>query len=487
MGEKNVSKKPVILLAIDSLMPEPLEMATQTGYAPALQFLMENGRYYPNMVSSFPTMSVTIDSSLLTGTYPDKHRIPGLTWFDDGEKEIVNYGTGFTETLKLGMRRSIHNMLYRLNNEHMSSDVTTIYEELATKGIPSASINAFVYRGNTPQQLKVPSLFKALTHFEDGKWTTEAPPILSLGAFQKISPWNFTFQIAAGNYRFAARELQRLIRKKKLPMFTLCIFQDLDLRIHFKGPMDLKGIRKIDKQIQKILNMYPSWEEAINQNRWLIIGDNGQAPMHKKRSKAVIDLRKVLKKYRIAKIQKALRRKDQLVFSVNQRMAYIYLVDQKITFQEIIAELKKDKRIDIIAWKENSKVNVVSGSKKGHLRFEEGRMMTDSYNQSWNVDGELDLLDLNKTETNHIAYGDYPDALARLHGALHSHAGRFLVVNAKPGHDFKAQSTPPHYGAAHGSLHKQESLVPLIITGTEEEPTYPRIVDLKEFILRMLD
>ncbi len=482
-----MDNKPVILLAIDSLMPEPLEVAAQTGYAPALQFLMENGRYYPNMVNSFPTMSVTIDSSLLTGSYPDQHHIPGLTWFDQGEKEIVNYGTGFTETLKLGLRRSIHNMLYRLNNEHMSNEVTTIYEALAKKGTSSASINSFVYRGNTPQKLNVPRLFKSFTHFQDGKWTTEAPPVLSLGAFQKISPWNFTFQIAAGNYKFTARELRRLIRKNKLPMFTLCIFQDLDLRIHFKGPMDLKGIRKIDKQIQKILHMYPSWEEAVRQNTWLIIGDNGQAPMHKNHSKAVIDLRKRLKKYRVTKIQRGLRPKDQLVFCVNQRMAYIYLVDETITFQEIITELKKDKRIDIIAWKGNAGINIVSGSKEGHFRFEPGHELIDCYNQSWNIEGDHELLDLQMIENNQMTYGDYPDALARLYGALHSHEGRFLVINAKPGFDFKAQSTPPHFGAAHGSLHKQESLVPLIITGTEEKPTYPRIIDLKEFIVRMTD
>ncbi|WP_231478680.1 alkaline phosphatase family protein [Virgibacillus halodenitrificans] len=76
------SNKPVILLNIDSLMPQPLEIAVQTDQTPALKFLMENGMYFSNMVNSFPTMSVTIDSSLLTGTYPDKHQIPGLHWFD---------------------------------------------------------------------------------------------------------------------------------------------------------------------------------------------------------------------------------------------------------------------------------------------------------------------------------------------------------------------------------------------------------------------
>ncbi len=119
-------------------MSQPLEMAIQTGRAPALQFLMEQGTYLPRVVSSFPTMSVTIDSSLLTGTYADQHGIPGLHWFHVPTKEMINYGTGFRETFRIGMRRSIHNMLDRLNHEHLSHDVTTIYEDLASKGLSSA-------------------------------------------------------------------------------------------------------------------------------------------------------------------------------------------------------------------------------------------------------------------------------------------------------------------------------------------------------------
>ncbi|MEK4801117.1 alkaline phosphatase family protein [Oceanobacillus sp. FSL K6-0118] len=130
MKQTKSFEKPVILLNIDSLMPQALEVAAQTGRAPALQYLMENGTYFSDMVTSFPAMSVTIDSSLLTGTYADQHRIPGLHWFDTRNKEFINYGTGFRETFRIGMRRSIHNMLYRLNHEHLSNDVTTIYEDL---------------------------------------------------------------------------------------------------------------------------------------------------------------------------------------------------------------------------------------------------------------------------------------------------------------------------------------------------------------------
>lgn len=487
MKQHQQTLKPVILLNIDSLMSKPLEIAVQTGKAPALQYLMENGNYIPNMVTSFPTMSVTIDSSLLTGTYADKHCIPGLNWFDTSEKQFINYGTGFRETFRIGMRRSIHNMLYRLNNEHLSSGVTTIYEELADKGIPSASINSFVYRGNTPQRLHVPRLLSTLTHFEDGEWTTKATSIFSLGSFSKLRSKSVPMQIAAGNYKYTAREIRHLIRRNNLPGFTFCIFQDMDARIHFKGPMDIKGIARIDKEIQKILNLYPSWEEALNRNIWMVMGDNGHAPMGSRYRDFIIDLRKILKKYRIAKIQRPVSQNSQLVFSVNQRMAYIYIMDKDLPLSSIVEHLKNDQRIDIIAWKNEESISVVSGMREGSLKYRPSGEFTDIYGQQWNLEGDPELLDLNVTIDKRLSYGDYPDALMRIYGALHSHSGRFIVVNAKPGCEFKAQSTPFHLGgAAHGSLHKQESLVPLVIAGTALNPNFPRLVDMKELILRML-
>ncbi len=261
----------------------------------------------------------------------------------------------------------------------------------------------------------------------------------------------------------------------------------MDARIHFRGRMDLKGISKIDKEIQKILNMYSSWEEAVEQNVWMVIGDNGHSPTGTRYKEFIIDLRKILKNYRIARIERQVKNKDQLVLCVNQRMTYIYVLDKNLSLKTIVDDLKTDTRIDIIAWKEEDAVHVTSGLREGSLRFRPNGQYMDVYNQTWELDGEGKLLDLDVTDDNKVSFGDYPDALARLHSALHSHEGRFIIVNAKPGCDFKAQLTPFHLsGAAHGSLHKQESFVPLIITGSDEKPTYPRFVDMKEFILRLV-
>lgn len=480
-----MQQKPIILLNIDSLMPDLLETAVQTGRAKALEFLMENGSYFPNVVSSFPTMSVTIDSSILTGAYADKHKIPGLNWFDVTNKERINYGTGFFEVYRTGMRKTIYNMLYSLNNKHLSEEVTTIFEELANHGLPSASINSFVYRGNQPTTFRVPKLLKTFTYFKDGKITTNTPDIISLGAFSKINPRNFTLQIAAGNYKFTSRELKRLIQKNQLPVFTFCVFQDLDLRIHIKGMMDLKGISKIDREIQKIFNLFPSWEEAIKQCNWIVIGDNGHSPLRHKRKEAQIQLHDLLQNYKIAKINRPIRNKDQIVVSVNQRMAYIYVLDQTLSMSALAEELKKDNRIDIIAWKEDPWIRVESGAIPGALHFKKADEMKDEYDEKWKIRGNLEILDL-KVKNGVITYHKFPDALARLYGALFSQKGRFFVVNAKPGYEFKAQLTPAHPSAAHGSLHRHETLVPLIISGTKETPNNLRLIDLKDFILRQI-
>lgn len=487
MTQKHFNPKPIIMLNIDSLMPHALENVAQTGKAPALQFLMEKGHYIPQMVSSFPTMSVTIDSSLLTGTYADQHRIPGLHWFDTKNKQFVNYGTGLRETFRIGIRRTVHNMLYQLNHEHMSREVSTIYEDLAKQGMSSASINSFVYRGNSNQRIRVPRLLSTLTQFKDGIWQAEVPPTFSLGTFSKIRRFGLPTQVAAGNYKYVTKELRYLIRKRKLPHFTFCIFQDMDTRIHFKGPLYIKDIKKFDRQIQKLLNMYVTWEEALEKNIWMIIGDNGHAATGKKYRDVVIDLRHLLKKYRMARINRPVKRKDELAICVNQRMAFIYALHKNISLSSMAKQLKKDHRIDLIAWKEDEIIHVESGLRKGSLTYSPYGKYTDVYHQSWHIDGDFKVLDLKRLKDTFIDYGNYPDALARIFGALHSHEGRFIVVNAKPGCEFKAQSTPFHLsGAAHGSLHRQESHVPFVVAGTDKLPKHPRFVDLKPYILQLI-
>ncbi|MOA44277.1 hypothetical protein D3C78_1665280 [compost metagenome] len=91
------------------------------------------------------------------------------------------------------------------------------------------------------------------------------------------------------------------------------------------------------------------------------------------------------------------------------------------------------------------------------------------------------------TAHHELSYGQYPDALQRLYAALHSHDGEYLIVTSKPGYELADKSSPTHTGGGgHGALGQAESLVPLIISGTDQKPQHLRIIDLKAFLLKLL-
>lgn len=484
---KNQSSKKVILLVIDSLMDEPLKKAIKENKAPALAFFMKHGNYSNTLVSSYPTMSVTIDSTIITGTYPDQHKIPALIWFDTDKQRIISYGNGLFEILKLGPAQIAENSLYHYNNSDLSPDVTTIHEELDRAGKQSASINTLIYRGNYEHTLKIPKAVAKLTELPV-EYQTKGPTYLSMGRLLKQDPKNKHIVNRLGlNDAYSAQELIFLLKENILPAFTILYFPENDHPVHKKGPGTLKGLEELDQDLQKILNVFPTWEDALENIVWVIIGDSNQSSVNEEKKEALIDLREALQSYKVLKLGEEISPKDELVITANERMAYIYYLGEKSATREIASTLKLDSRIAWIAWEEGESIHVISPDHKGMLTIASKGPFKDEYHQTWSLKGNISILDLKLKDTL-IEYGDYPAALARLYGAMHSQGGEFLIADAKQGYEFVGESSPNHVGGgAHGSMHKVDSVTPILVTGTDKSIEQLRMVDLKEWILKVLE
>ncbi|WP_221566832.1 alkaline phosphatase family protein [Alkalihalobacillus sp. TS-13] len=482
-------EKPVIMIMVDTLMDETLQKALENNQAPAFKFFMDKGQYFPKLICPFPTMSVTVDTTLLTGTYPDKHQLPGLVWFNKQENRLINYGSSFQESLKLGLHQSLEDLFFNMNNKHISQQVRTIHEELGDQEQLSTSINALIFRGKKDHYYTFPTLLKWLTGMNT-EVAVKAPDGFTYGRFSKYIPstqHQHFWQRFGFNNTFSSHELIRLIKKDKLPPYTIVYLPDLDKWIHKNGRMYTKGIEKVDQQLQKVLNSFDSWEDAIEKYSWIILGDNGQAWIDADKQIALVDLQQTFQDYKVMKLKKGVMPDDQLVLGVNERMTFIYTLDpNKLPISDLVPHLEKDKRIDMIAWKDESWVEVRSGVNKGKLKFHPDGDYTDEYGQTWSVEGDLGLLDISKKE-NDLEYGDYPDAFARIHSSLNSHQGEYLIASVKPGYEFKGESSPTHVGgASHGGLHAQDSYIPMIVTGTSSSPNHLRTVDLKEWVLSLI-
>ncbi|MGW8443516.1 alkaline phosphatase family protein [Paenibacillus sp. S33] len=487
----NNKAKPVIFIMIDSLMDKPLQDAIQAGRAPAMQYLLKQGQYFPQVVSSFPTMSVTIDSTLLTGTYADQHHVPGLVWYSDQKKRMILYGNGAKEALKIDQMQVFMDAIYQLNQVHLNKKTKTIHEELADKGKESASINAIVFRGRTEHDLKVPRFITNSNRVPEQLRIT-GPKWFSYATFAQLDPknsWNTPPWKKFGmNDEFSAKDTAFLINQKKLPSVTVTYFPENDSSVHKKGPAQLEGIEKADQALQTVLNAYGSWEQAVKNAIWIVMGDSAQSAVYDDRQVATVEIKPLLNHYRIAKLNQSVKKEDQIVISANERMAYIYAINDDVELSNVVKFLQNEDKLDIIAMKDGKNNIHVTRGKKGKLfSYHPGGKYTDEYGQSWTLSGEKDLVDIT-INNNRIKYGKYPDVLARLYGAMNSHEGKYIVVTVQPGYELVSESSPTHIGGgAHGSLHEKDSLVPLIISGTNTRPKTLRIVDIKDWIMQLVN
>ncbi|MDQ0194822.1 alkaline phosphatase family protein [Paenibacillus wynnii] len=486
------NRKKVILLVADSLMSQAIDQGIKEQKLPAFQFLIQHGQYYKDLVSSFPTMSVTIDSSLLTGKYPDVHHVPGLTWYSAENKKIINYGTGPMEVLRHGISPVLANALIHLNGSHLNPNLPTIYEDLARHGLKSGSINGLIYRGASDHTLSIPEWIQGPTTLPK-KLQVKGPDLLSLGSLS--NPFEGIENLRDGptnrlgiNNSFALEAVKYLIKAKKLPDFLYVYLPDLDKKLHKKGPTEMNGVKELDKQLQALLQTFGSPEKAIKDAIIIIVGDSGMTKVLPAGQNPVIDLPSMLGADRVLRPGENVSKETEIILAVNETLAYVYTLKADRSLKDVANVLKKDPRIDFIAWKEKEWIYAIQGSTAKQLKYKASGNLTDSYKQSWTVEQDSEVLDIKVNAAAHLLdYGQYPDVLQRLSGALHSHQGKFLVVTAKPGYELVDRSSPTHInGGAHGSIRKTESLVPLIISGTNQKPKYLRIVDLKAYLLDLL-
>lgn len=475
-------------------MPQAFEFATVSGKTPALTFLREHGSYQPECVTAFPTMTASVDATLMTGVYPDQHKIPGLIWYDPKAKKLIDYVNGTKTVLKLGIQNIAENVLIHLNQHHLNRKVKTIFEELADKGKTSGSINFIIHRGRTKYRLKPPLLLNLVTKFSFYNQEISGPELLSIGSFFKPEfpgrrirwGWNQTiFQHFGVNDYYAAQVTKMAIASGKQPDLMLIYLPDHDHYLHKHINQPLESLMKVDKKIGEILDLFGSWEEAIRQNTFIIIGDHGQTEIGKSQD-FNIDLDQLLQHFSIAKVGKKVREQDDLILANNERMVYIYPFKENKQ-KEIIKALLTEERIDFIAWKEG-KYAVVKNHRGLSMRFSKGGDFVDEYGEKWNIKGDFHLLDVKK-DNKKLSFHEYPDALSRLYGAIFSQEIFAIVATAKPSYEFKSKTFPMHLGGgSHGSLHRIDSVVPLLVSGATVDP-HPntRLVDLKDYILQLLN
>jgi hypothetical protein len=439
----------LVLIVIDGLTPAMLERAVEHEDVPALRFLMSRGEYR-RAVTTFPSLTPVCLTSIATGAHPDVHEIPHLVWYHRGERRLVEYGSSFGAMRAAGATRTIRDVVFNLNEEHLSKSAVTVFEALEANGLVTAAVNMVCYRGPARHAPLVPwltrpaygpSRFFYFNLFESD--VTGAPLAVRTRARGSVDDY--------------ARIVGRWLVTRDGFDFLVFYLPDYDYASHASGPEAAQAaLAHADRAIASLFEAAGGPDEFLERYAVLLCSDHGQTRVE-----------------RAARLEEAFTgltlfhrgngRHAELAVTASNRAGMVYrLPGCRETARELAERL--DGGSHVVLFREDG--TAVARLDGNQLRFATAA-------GGWETNGASEVL-------------AQPDALERAWAALANPNAGDLVVSAAPGVEFTDLGGRHHVGGgSHGSLEAGDSEVPMLSVGAGAAPA--RIVDVTPRVLDHFD
>src|ERR1700738_5162607 len=270
----------LVLCVIDAMAPEMIERAVASGAAPVLAELIARGRYVPDCVAAFPSVTPVCAASIVTGVGQDEHRIPAMNWFHREEARYVEYGSSFRAAQRFGIARQLTDTVYNLNRAHLSAETPTVFETLDDADVRTAGTTYLMYRGRHRHE---PQRDTALTRVAS---TLMRHPVLG--------PRELFYADIFASRRTSCRSglgmpgvrdrhsgcVSTYMVEHDLFDFLLLSLPDNDWYSHKYGPeAQLQSIAQADLQLARVFDAAGGVEEFLDEYAVIAMADHSQAPI----------------------------------------------------------------------------------------------------------------------------------------------------------------------------------------------------------------
>ncbi len=497
----NAPKK-VVLVVIDAMAPAMLERTVSEGQAPALARIIESGTYVPECVSPFPSVTPVCAATITTGVGPDRHAIPAMNWYHREEGRYVEYGSSFTASRRHGVVRSLTDTVYRMNGEHLSAEVRTVFEELDDADVRTAGTTYLIYRGRYPHEASAESPLARM--------------VGSTPAFghSVMGPRELFYADLYASRRTGCRSTLGMpgirdqhtgcvgayLAEHDLYDFMLFSLPDNDAWSHRNGPdAQVSSIAAADRQLMRLMDAVGGPDEFLSQNAVIVCSDHAQVTIEA--SIPIIDAfsdfsvatpRRLRDDVRegarsldvaaardwegtVARLRDLPRANEgEIAVCPSMRSAQIYVLDddrREELLARVLTVLSELEGVDLTMWLDGPEAVIRGGGGGGELRFAPGTAVEDQRGGSWDLDGDASVLGGHLQDGRFLS-PDYPDALARVWSALHCENGGDVLASAGPGYEFVDWGGQDHIGGgSHGSLHASDSFASLAFCGLDASAT----------------
>jgi Type I phosphodiesterase / nucleotide pyrophosphatase len=478
-----MAAKKLVLTYVDSLRTDMLEEAVAAGRAPSFAALLERGVLVPDCVSSFPSVTPVACAEMVTGHAADGHWISGMNWYHRLERRYVEYGSSLDATRTVGVFRALYDLVYNMNLAHLSPEVETLFERLDDAGARTASTPFLIYRGRHRHQVSLEGLLRRAVDttrlkFHHHTWGPAELFYGDLYASREV-PCRPS-SIPGARDAYSACCAAELARNGGYD-FLLFSLPDNDNYCHRHGPgASVESIARADTCFGQLVDAAGGLDRFLDDHAVILLADHAHTPVD--RGLPLADL--LAREWTVVAPSEDRPERAQLAVSPTSRAAHIYLLPgegPRAEHGEVGRRLAETEGIDLVCWLEDDDGHPLrrpeAGMPRGmrptaaverrgaQLRFRPGDGVADLRGGRWDVSGDLVTLEASVNE-GCLHSETYPDPLARVFSALTApHAGDFIVSLAL-GYETVDWGGVSHAGGgSHGSLHRDDSLGPLLFVG----------------------
>jgi hypothetical protein len=464
--------KKLVLVVIDGMTPAALARTIDAGAAPTLARLVRDGYSSGECISSFPSLTPVATATITTGAGPSDHGVPSMHWYNRDEERYVDYGISFPAARRAGLITVLKDLIYRINQEHLSRDTPTFFERLEAAGVRAACTTYMIYRGPHEHQFIGGGFGGRLAGVTGMSRVGYGPSELIYGDIfdSQNSACRSSFSVPGRRDQHAACAALELIANDAYD-FMLLSLPDNDNYSHRIGPnAQPTSISHADVQIQKVIDAYGGYRAFMRDHAVIVVSDHAQSQVHES-----LDLLGMLRAADWGVIEpRQSRRKArdaQLAVSPAARFGSVYVLDPDHRGRElplIVHDLRTQQKIEHVMWLDHAgpAAEAAVAAARNELRFAPGDTYTDARGLKWDVEGDLGVLGLTAAD-GMIESRNFPDALSRAWSALHCDGLGDVLTTPRLGYEFLDWGGVAHVGGgSHGSLHTADSAAQLIVTGT---------------------
>jgi type I phosphodiesterase/nucleotide pyrophosphatase len=460
--------KKLVLVVIDALKPSMLERAIDSGRAPALRRIREEGVYVDDCVASFPSVTPVCAATITTGVGPDRHQIPSMNWYHRDEGRYVEYGSSFSASRQFGVIRSLTDTVYRMNAEHLSREVETVFETLDDADVRTAGTTYLIYRGRHQHEVSNETALARIVTSTLFRRTIDGPQELFYADLYASRKTGCRGQLGMPGIRDQHTGcVGAYLMEHDLFDFMLFSLPDNDAWSHKNGPhAQVTSIAGADRQLERLMHVAGGPDAFLEQYAVIVASDHSQAAVEER-----IRLDQAFADFDVAAQSAASGIGAEVALSPAQRSAMVYVLDddRRAEILERSVEVAcAIEGVDLVLWLtgEGQDREAVVRSARGELRLAAGGELEDERGGRWSIEGDLATLGVRQRD-GRITSDDYPAFASRVWSALNCSRAGDILLSAAPGYEFVDWGGADHVGGgSHGSLHRSDSLGVLLWCGT---------------------